>query len=218
MSSLGAEKAFSRGNCRTTAVYPTYSNDDRGRLDCRMIDSSVPIRNSTWSGTGIVTVVPALRFYITTWLPRRRTSANPFLARILHTVRPERVRSLANSDAETSDVDLAVQSPTYFGRLGGFKEEFDGLHQVLAGFFDCSSLARDIELRAERNEAVPLALNYRSEAFVAFGGLWAAPLSARTSLYHYVLIAMTSSDVDSDPGLAGRSRDCKVPGQSEASS
>jgi len=47
-----------------------------------MIDINVPIRSSLWSGMGTVTVVFSARFCITTWLPRRRTSANPWRERM----------------------------------------------------------------------------------------------------------------------------------------
>jgi hypothetical protein len=40
-----------------------------------MMDKSVPILISAWSGTGIVTVVSPSRFCMTMWLPRWRTLA-----------------------------------------------------------------------------------------------------------------------------------------------
>ena len=74
----GANKLKNRGEPR---VRP-YSNSRRGVPDCRMIDWSVPIFSSAWSGTGTV-IVPSTRiFCITIWLPRRRTSANPCRDRI----------------------------------------------------------------------------------------------------------------------------------------
>ena len=43
-----------------------YSNSDRGKPDCLMIDLSVPVRSSRWSGTGTVTVPVGSVFCITT--------------------------------------------------------------------------------------------------------------------------------------------------------
>ena len=36
----------------------TYSNSGLGSHDCLMIDISVPVRSSLWSGTGMVMVLP----------------------------------------------------------------------------------------------------------------------------------------------------------------
>ena len=71
-------------------VHGRHSNSERGTPDWRMIDISVPARNSRWSGTGTVTVPSASDFCITTWLPRRLTSAKPWDARIRHTSRPRK--------------------------------------------------------------------------------------------------------------------------------
>jgi hypothetical protein len=38
------------------AVCPQASNGERGNCDCRMMDISVPIQSSAWSGTGTVIV------------------------------------------------------------------------------------------------------------------------------------------------------------------
>jgi len=74
-----------------------------------MIESSVPVRNSSWSGTGTVRVEPSSRSCITTWLPRRRTSTNPLSPRMRQTCRPESLRSLPNLEVEVSDVHLGVE-------------------------------------------------------------------------------------------------------------
>ena len=58
--------------------YPSFtSNSDRGTPDWRMIDRSVPILSSLWSGTGTVVVPDSSWDCITIWLLRRRTSTNP---------------------------------------------------------------------------------------------------------------------------------------------
>ena len=54
-----------------------HSNSERGRPDRRIIAFSVPARNSSWSGTGMVTVPTLPVFCITTWLPRILTSPKP---------------------------------------------------------------------------------------------------------------------------------------------
>ena len=59
------------------SVNPGYSNSVRDSPVCRMIDLKVPTCTSRWSGTGTVMVPLGAAFCMTTWLPRRRTSANP---------------------------------------------------------------------------------------------------------------------------------------------
>ena len=88
-----------------------------------MIDLSVPIRSSLWSGTGTVTVVPASDFCITMWLPRRRTSTNPFSANSPHTSRPEAIRSLGNRDLNPGHVDFLVKAILNLLRRSRFEEK-----------------------------------------------------------------------------------------------
>jgi len=71
-----------------------------------MIDWSVPMRISRWSGTGTVIVEPSVRFCMTTWLPRRGTSTKPWPASSTHTSLPERTRSLPNGDLKVRYEDL----------------------------------------------------------------------------------------------------------------
>ena len=54
---------------------------------------NVPIRNSAWSGTGTVMVVPYLLFCMMMWLPFQRTCSNPWLDSIVQTCRPESTRN-----------------------------------------------------------------------------------------------------------------------------
>ena len=61
------------------------SNLLRGSPDCRMMDWSVPILISSWSGTGTVIVPRESFFCIAMWLPRPRTSMKPCVAKVEHT-------------------------------------------------------------------------------------------------------------------------------------
>lgn len=84
-----------------------------------MMDCSVPILSSLWSGTMTVTVEPAPRFCIATWLPLRRASEKPCVSRMRQASRPDRTRSLANSNLEASNQDFCVQAlPDFAGRGG----------------------------------------------------------------------------------------------------
>jgi hypothetical protein len=87
-----------------------------------MIDINVPIRSSLRSGIGTVTVEFSVRFCITTWLPRRRTSANPWRERMMQTSRPERTRSLANLDLKPGYKQFGVPAPFDLRRVRRFKE------------------------------------------------------------------------------------------------
>jgi hypothetical protein len=78
-----------------SAAKALFCNYDSNSLlempDCRIIDCSVPIRNSAWLGTGTVIVVSGRCFCITIWLPRCRISSNPCRERIAQTCFPERI-------------------------------------------------------------------------------------------------------------------------------
>jgi len=82
-----------------------------------------------------------------------------FRARIAQTSRPDRTGSLPNRYLEAGDEDFASQAISDFRRRCGFKEQFQGFAQVVAGVFDGIALARDVEFRAERHVAVPVTLN-----------------------------------------------------------
>ena len=76
-----------------------------------MIDINVPVRNALWSDTGTVVVSPPSTLCISMWLPRRRTSAKPCLARIAQTSRPDNTRSLANRHLDVGHIDF-IMKPT----------------------------------------------------------------------------------------------------------
>ena len=98
--------------------------------DCRTIDWSVPIRSSEWSGTGIVMVDSGIRFCITIWLPRRRTSLKPCCSSKRQTSLPDRMRNLANSHLKSGDEDFFVHSGFDFIRICYFKEQFKSFLQI----------------------------------------------------------------------------------------
>ena len=75
-----------------------------------MIDWSVPIFNSSWSGTGTVMVESVRRFCMTTWLPRWRTITKPWRMRMVQISRPEKTPNLPNGYLQTRDVDLFMQA------------------------------------------------------------------------------------------------------------
>src|SRR6266566_2746041 len=101
-----------------------------------MIACKVPIRTALWLGTGTVVVPPSPACCMTMWLPRRRTCANPCRARIAHTWRPDRTRSLPNFHLDLRYEELARQPTGDF--LGGcaLEEEFQRFLEVVAGFLD----------------------------------------------------------------------------------
>jgi hypothetical protein len=69
-----------------------------------MIERKVPILISAWSGTGTVSVPSSVRFCMTTWLPRRLTSTNPWFFGLSQTRRPERTLSRPTAGYEVGDV------------------------------------------------------------------------------------------------------------------
>jgi hypothetical protein len=104
-----------------------YSNSARSTLDCLIIDCRVPVLIASWLGTGTVIVLAGNFFCMTTWLPRRRTSLKPCLARIEHTCLPERILSLTNSDLNLRYENLATQSLLNFLSRGRLKKQFQSL-------------------------------------------------------------------------------------------
>jgi len=72
------------------------------------------------------------------------------------TSRPERVRSLPNGHLDRGYVDFAAQSLLDLRRIGGFKEELQRFDQVSSRLLDGLPLAGKIQLRTERDVAVPL--------------------------------------------------------------
>lgn len=60
-------------------------------------------------------MVPGDNFFcMTMWLPRRRTSTKPCLAKIAHASLPERTRSLPNDDLDLSDINLLMKPLFHF--------------------------------------------------------------------------------------------------------
>src|SRR5437899_1074393 len=101
-----------------------------------MIAVNVPILTSSWSGTGTVIVESAVRFCITMWLLRRRTSANPCRRRIAQTSAPDQTRSLPMNRLKPGYEHLAPLSAGHFRRVGAIQKQFDRLLQVGDCFLD----------------------------------------------------------------------------------
>lgn len=84
------------------------------------------MRISLWSGTGTVMVEPGVLFCMTTWLPRRRTSRNPWLASSAQSAPPEKTRSLPSPDLQRCKEDVAMRSGGDLRGFGRFQEELHG--------------------------------------------------------------------------------------------
>ena len=84
----------------------------------------------------------------------------PCSARILHTSRPERRRSLPNRDIEGGYIDLRVKASCDLLRRCCFEEEREGFLEVGACLLDRIPLAGDVEFRAQRDEPVLFALDH----------------------------------------------------------
>src|ERR1051325_10781515 len=81
---------------------------------------------------------------------------------------PEKTPSLPSRDLQRRHVQLALQTPLHFGSVGALNEKLHRLSKVGRRVFDRVALARDLELRTERNESVAFAVNHRCEsAYIA---------------------------------------------------
>jgi hypothetical protein len=81
-------------------------------------------------------MVPTDNFFcITMWLPRRRTSSKPCLARMERTSLPEKILSLANSHLDLRYKNLSAQSLLDLLSRSCLKKELQGFLQVLASLF-----------------------------------------------------------------------------------
>lgn len=104
-------------------------------------------------------VVPSERFCITMWLPRCRTDTNPCASRIVHASRPESLRSLPNQNLDARDEHLVVQPTRNLALSRGLEEQLQRLYQVGPRILDRLTLARDVELRTERDVRIVLTLD-----------------------------------------------------------
>jgi len=136
-----------------------HSNSERDNPDWRIMDSSVPMRSSLWSGTGTVTVDIDVFRCIAIWLPRFLTSTKPCFSRIWQTSFPERTRSLPNGYLHVCDIDLLMQSSLDFFWGGCFKKKFQCLLKVFPGFIDSDPLTCNIQLRTQSDVSVIFPLN-----------------------------------------------------------
>src|SRR5258707_12269266 len=95
------------------------------------------------------------------WLPCWRTAANPFCSRMRQTSEPERTRSLPTRHLNLSHENFVVKTPGDFGWSGRFEEQRERLDEVGSRFFNRRALARNVELGAQRYEAVVLTCDNR---------------------------------------------------------
>ena len=93
------------------------------------------------------------------WLPRRLTSVNPLAARMRHTSRPDRTRSLADRALDLGHIDFATQTAVDFVSGGGLEKQGEGLGKIVARLDHRLPLARDIYLRADSHIAITLAFD-----------------------------------------------------------
>src|ERR1035438_9419703 len=71
---------------------------------------------------------------------------------------PQRKRVIAHHE------NFVVKTPGDLRRVGSFEEQRNRLDEVCSRFFNGCTLARDIELRAQRHKSVALTLDNRGEA------------------------------------------------------
>ena len=93
------------------------------------------------------------------WRSRLFGRGDRLFRRMAHTWLPERTCNLPNSDLKLGDVELAVQAMTDLVFGGRLEEQFQRLAQVVTYLFDRVSLAGDVQIGAQRNVAITLALN-----------------------------------------------------------
>ncbi len=113
-------------------------------------------------GTGTVVVSPLSTFCITMWLPLRRTSENPCMARIAQTSWPESTRSLDNRHLYVRHVDFIMQPTLNLAGRSSLAKELKRFLKIGTSLGHALALACDVEFRAECNVEVALALDNRS--------------------------------------------------------
>jgi len=148
--------------CRSGSV---YSNSARARPDWRMMLARMPSLSSVCRGTRTVIVVVVLRRCMTAWLPRRRTSVKPFSWRMRQTSAPERRRSLlANRNLERTHFNVDAKALGEFGWRRRLEEELQRFSEIRASLLHRITLARNIDVRAERDVPVPFAPGHGGKA------------------------------------------------------
>lgn len=83
---------------------------------------------------------------------------------------PEKARNLGNSHLDLTHISLVAQPGRDLGVIGALEEQLDGLNKVQAGLLNAVALAGDVELRAERDEALPFTLENASQNAGALHG------------------------------------------------
>src|ERR1039457_1843376 len=101
---------------------------------------------------------------MTRWLPLWRTATNPFCSRMRQISEPERTRSLPNRNLNLGHEDLVVKAPGDFGRGRRLEEQRNRLDEVGSRLFNRSTLAGNVEIRAQRYKAVVFTFDDRGQA------------------------------------------------------
>jgi hypothetical protein len=117
-----------------------------------------------------VTVVSAKRFCIMAWLPRRRTSWNPYVSKIAQTCCPERLRSLPNRDLNLSYENLGMQTLLNLRGSRRLEKQCQSFYQVGARFLDGSALTGDIEFRTKGDVSIAVSFDHGCQAANLFHG------------------------------------------------
>lgn len=68
--------------------------------------------------------------------------------------KPGRTRSLPNRHLNLSHKNFVVKTSGDFGGGGGFEEQREGLDEIRLGFFNGSTIARNVEFRPQRHKTV----------------------------------------------------------------
>ena len=82
------------------------------------------------------------------------------VSNIRQTSSPERTRSLPNRDLDLGYEHLAMEPTSDLALIGRLEKQAKCLDKIRAGLLDRGTLARDIQLRTERDETVVFALDY----------------------------------------------------------
>src|SRR5271157_3205066 len=107
----------------------------------------------------MVVVVPGRLFCITTWLPLLRTSTKPCFAKMAHTSRPDRTRSLPNGYLDLCHKQIAMQPLLDLVVRGRLEKQLQGFFEILPRLLHRITLTGNIKFGAERHVSVTFPFN-----------------------------------------------------------
>ena len=93
------------------------------------------------------------------------------LLRIWQISRPERTLTLPNRDLDLGHEHVAVVPSPDLGRVRCFEKQCKCFDQVRAGLFNRHALARDVQFRTQRNEAIVFSLDDGGKSLRSLHGL-----------------------------------------------